>query len=294
MANKSWVFFVSIVIAFSVIGEEDDEGVELDTGYFEEIIESAIDAFDFTEDEILKMREEAVRLLEEAESDPNARFVRNLQAVEEVAPVLSGISSTWEVKESTELFSDLTGALAEYYGSSVPDTELLGSFTTQFITVASVNHQEILHFQLDSFSRRLASHVRFMRDNFNSDVKEKTALWQTIREEMKSADANFDVSSVDEYLDCLDSLANESKTHTLNVFSSLSSSLELTTSTIKKMASTEVDFSREINDYISSVFDPPKRLLDQIEIRFLSPKSCDEESIYEYVEDQRVEKGDQN
>ena len=282
---------VSVITLLSVfffgfaIGENGDND-DFEIGYFNEIIESAIDELEFSDEEVLQMRQEATRILGEAESDPDTRFSRNLEAVAELTPGLSGISSTWKLTNKIELFSVLTTGLGEYYGNDSSDTDLLRESISQLNSIVPKENHDFLESQMDRLSRWLAHHVRFMRDNFHSKLTERKANWESTKEHLLDQYPSFDGGSIDEYMSCLETLKTTNNDHTARVFTSLNESLISATDTIKKMVSTEIDFSSEIADSIFSAFTPHKKQLDEIEIKFIKLSVCDDEATYLSIENQ--------
>ncbi|MYI76659.1 MAG: hypothetical protein F4077_02690 [Gammaproteobacteria bacterium] len=275
-------------IGFGIAQKNGDEKIELEGSVLDEYVQAVIEAFDLNEEDISKIREFAVDVLNESESDRDARFLENLQAIEELSPDLTGISTKWELSESTNLFTDLMTGLGKYFGQTSSSSEELQKYISQLINIVSDDQEsrELLLLQMDSASRMTAQHMRRISDKFLSVVEERETQWESSKVKFSEEYPNVKLNHVEEYLSCLNALSTEHNTQAGKAFSTLSQSLKNTNVAIEKLKSKEGDFSTEIVFYVADVFTPFRRKLHVIELDFLKPNLCDEESVYVSIENQ--------
>lgn len=193
-------------------------------------------------------------------------FEQELKDLEKFVPELSGISSIWETKDKITLFSELTIPIARHHKSNDKQIARLQATTQRLIDTAP---EEALSASMDLYTSVLVTCAHsiqeelFIHEQWSTEIlemKEQIAVWHS----------EADVSFMDDFFTCVDSLETNANKEMTKMFATLANKMDRAARSIEKMQRTDQDFLIETLDAISSVFTPYILKLDRLESRVFS------------------------
>ena len=270
---------------------EDDECCDSIDGETEaqlvELAELAATLMGYDDEETADFIEEAMRELHEELNNPEALFEQHLQKLETVIPELSGISSTWETKEKTTLFSELTIAIARHHKSNDKQITRLQATTQSLIDAVP---EEQLSVDMWIYTRSLITNVQSIQQDLSMFEQESTVILE-MKERFLDLDPEIDVSFSDDFLTCVDSLRTKSNQDVTKMFGTLANKMDRAARSIEKMQRTDQDFRIEIFTTISNVFTPYIVDLGKLRRRIFS-NNCYDKVDFERLEQIALELGE--
>lgn len=258
------VCFAFLLVTVGIAEEEDeccDGLVEEAEATLEATLEAAIVemiafakllGFALSDEETAELIEDAKRKFHERRKNPELAFEQQLKNLEIVIPELSGISSTWETKEKSTLFSELTIAIARHHKSNDKQITRLQATTQRLIDAVP---EERLSVDMWIYTRSLVTNVQSIQEDLSMFEQESTEFLE-MKERFLDWDPESDISSIDAFLTCVDSNRTKANKKVTKMFGTLANKMDRAAKSIEKMQSTDQDFSIEIFTTISNVFTP--------------------------------------
>lgn len=255
------VCFAFLLIPFGIAEEEEDECCDGIVEEAEAKLEAAIVeltalseslGFDLSDEETAELMEDAKREFRELRKNPELAFETQLKNLEIVIPELSGISSTWETKEKSTLFSELTIAIARHHKSN--DKQITRLQTTTQMLIDAVPEEQ-LSVDMWVYTRSLVTNVQSIQGDLSMFEQESTEFLE-MKERLLDLAPDSDISSIDAYLTCVDSSRTNANKKVTKMFGTLANKMDRAAKSIEKMQLTDQDFSIEIVTTISNVFTP--------------------------------------
>ena len=178
--------------------------------------------------------------------------IQNLEKIEDLAPELVGLSTTWEVTAKPEFFNSVITGLGRYHGMS---QEKLSTLTGAIEKFENALGDELgsLHAEMDAISKYIPTFLVRVHEDYTY-AKESLEDYRELKDEVEEFGLEVNVDFVEKFGSCIASVKSSIDKDVMEELSSFSTTLTRGALSVEKMRNSDQEFSAEISAAISERF----------------------------------------
>lgn len=267
---KNYVIMGFLTLTFSGLIAQDTDNNTNSMPSLEDMIE-VLDLQDLVDPDML---DKVKQLSAERQANPEIQFTNSLKVIEKIDPSLAGISDTWQNEETLNLFETLMIGITNYYSTSEEEQNRMLDSITRLATSVPESHTQLLTSMVDSFSRKLATHLEIIHGFVLSSHKEEINFLDQIKDELLEDDPEANVEEIEKYKTCLSDLDGKEKEGMSKYLSKFIELIENNSIKMEELDLSELDYSKEIKLSVSNIFKSQSSVLVDLMDDILIENEC--------------------